>query len=306
MPEISTLQQFYQEFLPAQGKQYIISPELGHFNVFARGVFCKQLSPFTRRDYFKISLIDGTAQLYHTNKTFDIGPYALVFYNPTVPYNWEPVSEKQGGFFCLFNNTFITPLRNDKKFKKSPLFDASVEPVYPLTEEQYKELYFLFNKMQNEVDSDYEGRYDAIRNCLHLVLHEANKIQPAKVSTDKYINASSRISASFIEMLEHQFPVDTTERELRLKTPNDFAERLSVHVNHLNRAVKEVTGKSTSEMIAARVAAEAKALLKHTDNSVAEIAYSLGFEHPSNFNTFFKKHTGSTPKVARNTAVKQF
>lgn len=300
MPEVSTLQQFYQEFFPAQGKEYVISPELGHFNVFERGVICKQLAPFTRRDYFKISLIDGTANLHHIDKTYEIGPYALAFYNPTVPYSWETIGERQRGYFCLFNNAFVAPLRSYKNFKKSALFDASVQPVYPLTEEQFTELSFLFKKMQTEVDSDYEGRYDAIRHCLHLILHEANKIQPAGYNSDKYINASSRISASFIEMLERQFPVDSTEHELRLKTPHDFADRLSVHVNHLNRAVKEVTGKSTTEMIAARVAAEAKAMLKHTDNSVAEIAYSLGFEHASNFNTFFKKHTGSTPKVARS------
>jgi len=73
-----------------------------------------------------------------------------------------------------------------------------------------------------------------------------------------------------------------------------------VHVNHLNRAVKETTGKNTSELIAGRVVNEAKALLKHTDNTVAEVAYSLGFEHPSNFIIFFKKQTGLTPKALRD------
>ena len=71
-----------------------------------------------------------------------------------------------------------------------------------------------------------------------------------------------RISETFIsneiELLERQFPVDSTEQSLKLKTPHDFADRLSVHVNHLNRAVKDVTGKSTSEIISARIANEAK------------------------------------------------
>jgi AraC-like DNA-binding protein len=94
--------------------------------------------------------------------------------------------------------------------------------------------------------------------------------------------------------------VDSTEQALKLKSPHDFADRLSVHVNHLNRSVKEVTGKSTTEIISARIANEAQALLQHTDNTVAEIAYSLGFEHPSNFNSFFKKQTRQTPRMLRN------
>jgi AraC-like DNA-binding protein len=124
-------------------------------------------------------------------------------------------------------------------------------------------------------------------------------MQPANSITQKYLNASVRISSLFIEMLERQFPVDSTEHALSLKSPADFACKLSVHVNHLNRAVKDATGKSTTEIISSRVANEARSLLKFTDNSVSDIAYSLGFEHPSNFNTFFKKHTGLTPKTAR-------
>ncbi len=304
MIETATLQQFYRENFPVDGsKRFEISPQLGHFNVFPRGVICKQLTPFYRRDYYKISLIQGLGRLHYTDRTVEINGYAMVFYNPAIGYTWEPVTEKQGGYFCLFNNSFITTSLTDKNFKNSALLDTSVNPVYHLTEEKFYELAFIFRKMSDELDTDYEGRYDAIKHCLHLIVHEATKLQPAGQGTEKYLNASTRISSLFIEMLERQFPVDSTEHSLKIKAPNDFATMLSVHVNHLNRAVKEVTGKSTSELIAARVATEAKALLKHTDNSVAEIAYSLGFEHASNFNNFFKKQTGVTPKSIRSVLV---
>jgi len=76
-----------------------------------------------------------------------------------------------------------------------------------------------------------------------------------------------------------------------------------VHVNHLNRSVKEVTGKTTSEHIAARIVQEASALLTHTDWNISEIAYSLGFEYPSYFTLFFKKHTGVSPNRLREATV---
>jgi AraC-like DNA-binding protein len=84
-----------------------------------------------------------------------------------------------------------------------------------------------------------------------------------------------------------------------LKTAQAFADKLAVHVNHLNRSVKQVTGKSTTTHISERIVTEAKALLQHTNWTVAEIAYALGFDYPSYFNNFFKKMTGSSPTTFR-------
>ncbi|MES1160150.1 MAG: helix-turn-helix transcriptional regulator, partial [Bacteroidota bacterium] len=73
----------------------------------------------------------------------------------------------------------------------------------------------------------------------------------------------------------------------------------SVHVNHLNRAVKQVTGKTTTEHIADRMLSEAKALLKFTDWNISMISYCLGFEEPAHFSHFFRKQTSLTPTAFR-------
>jgi AraC family transcriptional activator of pobA len=101
--------------------------------------------------------------------------------------------------------------------------------------------------------------------------------------------------------LERQFPTDSPEQSLSLKTPAEFAARLAVHTNHLNRSVKTVTGRTTSRLISDRILKEAQALLKHTDWSIAQIAAGLGFEEPAYFTNFFKKHTGAAPAVSRLT-----
>ena len=112
-------------------------------------------------------------------------------------------------------------------------------------------------------------------------------------------NGATRITSVFLELLERQFPIESTNQALELRSAQDFAKHLSVHVNYLNSAVKEITGKTTTEHIAERVISEAKALLQHTDWNIAEIAYSLGFEYPTYFNNFFKKKTGYIPKSVR-------
>ena len=152
--------------------------------------------------------------------------------------------------------------------------------------------------MLTEQNTEYSFKDDLIRNYINLIIHEALKMQPSE-EYSKHKNAAHRVTSVFLELLERQFPIESTERPLTLKTAQDYAEQLSLHVNYLNRAVKEVTGKPTTALIADRIVSEAKALLQQTNWRIADIAYSLGFEYPTYFNNFFKKMTGTNPKSLR-------
>jgi len=156
--------------------------------------------------------------------------------------------------------------------------------------------------MIEEQNTDYTYKDDLIRNYINLVIHEALKLQPSE-HYDQHRNAASRLTSVFLELLERQFPIETADRPLQLKTAQDYAGDLHVHVNYLNRAVKEVTGKSTTAHISDRIISEAKALLQHTDWNIADIAYALGFEYPTYFNNYFKRMTGTNPKTLRAMAV---
>lgn len=113
-------------------------------------------------------------------------------------------------------------------------------------------------------------------------------------------NAAERISSLFIELLERQFPIDSAEQRLDLRTPKDYANRLAVHVNHLNKVLKEITGLTTTEIINQRVLQEAKILIKQTDWNISEIAYVLGFDDLAHFSHFFKKQTSLAPLAFRS------
>jgi AraC family transcriptional activator of pobA len=219
-----------------------------------------------------------------------------------VPYSWEAISEEQLGWFSLFTETFVHPAERKDFLQDSPLFKIGGNPVFFVDAQQQKDLSTIFKKMMAEIGSDYAHKYEMLRNYLHLIIHEAMKMQPAE-SFERQINASSRITSLFMELLERQFPIDAPENGLKLKTANDYATSLSVHANHLNRSVKEITGKTTTEHISARITQEAQALLNHTNWNVSEIAYSLGFEYPAYFNIFFKKQTGLTPGGLRSKAI---
>lgn len=259
--------------------------------------FCSLPMTYSRRDYYKISLILGTGQLAYADKTAVIDRPALVFTNPLIPYAWESTSEP-AGYYCLFTEPFLDDTHRPEPLQESPLFKLGSSPVFFLTDEQVSFVGAIFDKMRAEMESEYAYKQDLLRSYVNILLHEALKMQPH----DGYVkpaNAAHRISSLFLELLERQFPIDSPKRPLRLRTAHDFATYLSVHVNHLNRAVRQITGKTTTEHIAERVASEARALLKHTDWNTADIAYGLGFNYPTYFNTFFKKQTGLSPQSYR-------
>ncbi|RZK31865.1 MAG: AraC family transcriptional regulator [Hymenobacter sp.] len=268
-----------------------------HFNVFERGQFCRQPVSYSRRDFYKISLVTGTGRLSYATRAILLDRPALLFSNPLVPYSWEPISVEQGGYFCLFTEGFLSPDRS-VSLQESPLFKVNSDPVYFVNDEQFDTFSHLFRKMATEMESGYVYKQDLLRTYVQLLLHEALKMQP-HTAYHQPPNATARLVSLFMELLERQFPIDAPAPGLQLRTPKDFANQLSVHVNHLNRAVRETTGKTTGTHLAERVVTEAKALLLHTNWGTAEIAYGLGFEYPNYFNNFFKKHTGHAPTTWR-------
>ncbi|BAX81278.1 helix-turn-helix domain-containing protein [Labilibaculum antarcticum] len=266
-----------------------------HINVFERSA-CTGPLTYSRRDYYKLTLILGEGRLDYADKSIHIDRPALLFSNPLIPYNWQNISKEQTGWFCIFNEFFVK--QRDELLTDLPMFQLGYDKVYFPDENSVKEITDLYRKMMAENEGSYIYKQDVLRNYLHLIVHYALKMEPAKNDAQTQ-NAASRIASLFMELLERQFPIDSMQNQLKLKSANDYACQLSVHTNHLNRAVKEVTGKTTTEHIAGRTIIEAKELLVHTDWPVAEIAYCLGFEYPAYFNNFYKKATGMTPKEAR-------
>ena len=153
----------------------------------------------------------------------------------------------------------------------------------------------MFQRMFEEINSDYVHKYDVLRTIVLELIHFALKMQPSAKVDKQPINASQRISTLFLELLERQFPIDENHQAVNLRSASDFAKQLNVHVNHLNKAVKETTEKTTSQIIAERILQEAKILLRHSAWSVSEIAFALGFTEVTHFNNFFKRHAQLSP-----------
>jgi len=265
-----------------------LKKEIGHFNVFRLDETLNKAYPpaYRRIDFFKVSLVMGKNRFGYADRTVDLDGKALVFSNPMIPFLREQLSDNQSGYFCLFTESFF---RQFGHFREYPLFQPGSVPVFALDDEQAADVGAIFEKMLTELNSDYAYKYDVLRNLVFEIVHLALKMQPAATSIYADSNASTRISSLFTELLERQFPIESPSQQVVLRAPSQYAAQLSVHVNHLNRALRLVSGKTTSRLIAERLTQEAKSLLLHTNWNVGEVAWCLGFEERSHLSTSSKR-----------------
>ena len=272
--------------------------KLKGFNAFQIEDDSSATLTYSRKDFYKICLTTGKSIIHYADRSFEADGTVLFFGNPHIPYSWETLSRTYVGYTCLFSEDFFKQSERSESLQQSPLFKIGGTPILKITEEQRLFLNSIFEKMIAEQKTDYSFKDELIRNYIQLIIHEAIKLQPSE-NFNANQNATSRITRVFLELLERQFPIENIENPLQLKTAQDYANHLSIHVNYLNRCVKEITDKSTTTLISERIVSEAKALLQHTDWNIAEIAFALGFEYPTYFNNFFKKMTGLNPRSFR-------
>jgi AraC family transcriptional activator of pobA len=299
------LSEFYEEI--NQTPPAALNRSVGHFNIFDvqelyRKAHGKPPMSYNRRTYHKISLIHGKNRVEYADEVIQVDKYALLFSTPRVPYHYIPLDLEQEGFFCIFTDAFLPKIGEETGFEDLPLFRSDFHPVFILDQMQYDFLLAHFVKMNAELNSDYAFKYDLIRNYIMELVHFGQKLQPAP-SQQVPQNASKRITSLFLELLERQFTLESPDQQIELRSPGDFADRLSLHVNYLNKALKESTELTTSAIISRRIAREAQYLLKETPWNVSEISSCLGFEEPAHFSNFFKKYTGSSPLQYRNRTI---
>ncbi len=298
MRKVETIEEFYKrkfDWIPDN-----LRNEIGHFNIFKLEPFEEGKAssiPYKRRDFYKIMLVMGISKVHYADKVFEVQKQALSFSNPHIPYMWEHLDKIRSGVYCIFNQHFFHQYGNLNQYN---VFQPDGTHVFELTDEQADKVNNLFQRMFEEINSDYIHKYDVLRSLVFELIHFALKMQPDAKIDKQPLNASKRISTLFLELLERQFPIDENHQAVNLRSASEYAKQLNVHVNHLNRAVKETTDKTTSQIIAERILQESKILLKHSPWNVSEIAYALGFTETTHFNNFFKKHAQLSPLKFRN------
>ncbi|MCI0922538.1 helix-turn-helix domain-containing protein [Sphingobacterium rhinopitheci] len=286
------MEDFNREFL-SYNEQNVKKP----FSYFS-SVNCLSDKPilYRRRDYYKVSFLVGEYVVHYGDESIKINGISLSFFSPSIPYTIEQIDEKENAGYFIFTENYYDTFFN-QSIKNFPLFYLDKKPIFQLNQDERKIVETIFKKIEANYHSDYALKDDIIRNHINELMHFANKLCPA-TERDFQLNSRERLYNVFCQLLDQQYPVDI-DNPRQLRTASEFADVLNVHVNYLNRVLKEITGKSTSDLLFDRLLKESIILLKHTNWNIAEIAYSMGFKDISHFNHFFRKKVNNIPSYYR-------
>ena len=273
--------------------------QVGHFNVFQLDPYVTEIAkshPNSKRDFYKIMLVNGGGTVHYADTVLDVEQQALSFSNPYIPYNWTNRDQIDSCIYCIFNKDFFQQYGNIDQY---PIFHPQGNHIFEISKEQALRVKEIYEKMFVEIQSNYAYKYDVLRNLAFELIHFAMKLDAQAPLKKEDNNAAERIKNLFVELLERQFPIDKNHRKIKLRTASEFAKQLNIHVNHLNKALKETTQRTTTQIVSERILQEAKILLKQTSLNISEISYALGFTEATHFNNFFKKHTQTSPSKFR-------
>ena len=167
----------------------------------------------------------------------------------------------------------------------NPCFNLNAENL-KLFEGYINMIRLVANKEADHSPSMLHGIIRSFLAFLHEVLDsEAVHIQPAKGS--KAENRNINLFSDFMLLLNENF---RSEHQIGF-----YADKLCLTPKYLSQLIKQVSSRSVSDWIDYCIVTEAKSLLRYSDLSIQQVAYSLHFPTPSFFGTYFKRKVGVTP-----------
>ncbi len=114
------------------------------------------------------------------------------------------------------------------------------------------------------------------------------------------------MSSTFSDFISQATHIARKNMLVEKYTITEFACELAVSKSSLNKKMKHLTGQTPIEFIENIKFDYAKKLIKDSDLSVKEVAYSSGFNDPKYFARRFKKVFGLTPKEYKSTVKRTF
>jgi AraC-like DNA-binding protein len=227
---------------------------------------------------------------------YSVCPDSIFFMGPGQIHDFD-LSEDAAGHAVSFSADFFSfKVRTRHAETEVPVYDFERMPAaLYLDPAQAAALRPLIDGIAAEYDDDSPGREDAIWSYLCVFLIKAARLG-GMAPDDAHAPRGVLLSRRFKALLEKHFHTVTDAAA--------YARMLHVTERALNDATRQALGATAGKLIRERVMLEARRLLLHTEESVAEISAQLAFEDPAYFSRCFKKHTGRSPIEFRRSLAK--
>lgn len=264
--------------------------------------------PAFRHEFYALAIkADGDGRVI-TGQFSDFPEGASLFFNtPFQLLSWDIVPNWTG-YYIIFSQDFISQSNVlTQLLELFPFLKMDKSIPFNIPKAQLSNVLGIYQSIWEEYKGNKHDKFQMIEAQVFLLLTHVKRLFEEQVDADL---AKASLKAADLKLLSRYqtliqtsfYPNTKLETFANLHSTRYYAEKLSVHPNYLNAVVKKISGLTALHHIHKHLAALSKSYLAQTDLSVKEIAYTLHFESPNNFSSFFKKNTGTTPIAYRQQA----
>jgi len=217
-----------------------------------------------------------------------IKPNTILFLNKDVVQRFDTKGRFDGKALLFTENFFCKTEQNTQFIRSTVLFNDLFTVSQIQVTKSNVVFAELFQQMETELATTKDNfQSEILRNLLYNILLYSERERRNQDFTKIKKSADLDYLILFKDLLENQFH--------KQKLVSNYAEQLGITEKRLNQATSKVLDKSPKQMIDERIMLEAKRLLSHTNKSIKEIGFELGFDEPTNFIKYFRKHQNLTP-----------
>ncbi|WP_459212729.1 helix-turn-helix domain-containing protein [Aquimarina rhabdastrellae] len=299
VPSFSTEEFRSNFFLKNKSVDQLFKAEYEHFLI---AKFCdfksfiKIPTSFYKRSVAQLFFITKGHMLKGCNlEKVTIGANQIHLWLPHQVATIEHFSDDIEGFYCHFDLDllehysspyFINELYTLQDYMHYSAVNLPQDAVLSI-ENICTRLYQIYHNQSNK---------DLTSSYLYILLNEIKRNTPIISIESTSNNRATELTKAFKKLL-----FQNIEKEQNL---HFYANQLCITQNHLNKSIKQITGKTASTWLYDILILEAKVQLNQGNLSIGDVAFSLGFESQSYFSKFFKKHTGILPSQFRKNMSK--
>lgn len=248
-------------------------------------------------NFYKISFrAKLSGRLKYGQGYYDFDEGGMIFASPGQiigSHEDGETGENHCGFTLLIHPDFLLTYPLAKKIRQYGFFSYSTNEALHLSDQEKITIRSIFTIIHEELSSRIDDFSQAvILSQLELLLNYSNRFYKRQFITRKA--ASSDLLEKLEETLEGYF-TDKNLLSAGLPTVQYLAEDLNISPGYLSDMLRSLTGQNAQHHIHNKLIEKAKEKLSTSEQSISEIAYSLGFEHPQSFSKLFKTKTRVSP-----------
>lgn len=241
---------------------------------------------------------DESGVIKYGRNYYDYQSGTMLFFAPRQVVCEEGNDMSNKGWVLYFHPDLLRGTVLGRNIGNYTFFQYAVNEALHLSDEERDIITGCLRNLQMELRHAADSNSKAlIISNLELLLNYSKRFYERQFITRSQTNPD--FLSRFERILEDYF---NSGQLLQQGIPNVkyLAERMNLSANYLSDMLRKHTGKSASEHVQLKLIDTAKdRLLYHSEKTVNEIAYELGFEYPQYFCRLFKKRVGMTPNEYR-------